>query len=473
MGLVPLPCQYESENPLSGPSRTKSRRTRGDGSIRKLPSGRWQARVTTPDGSYLALGTFATKAEASRAIRDYQVACDRNQDGRDGLAEIRLGDLVCRYIEQGTFKPRTRKLYARLHREWIDATLEVDDRSVALGSMRARDIAATDVREWEAVVRELSRSRARARRERAHRRPSSVNADIRTWAREHGFDVVRTGRIPGAVRDAWHAAGSPRPQVADEPPNLGMTEAAQAYRLLSAVLLSAVNDGVLDATPCKIRGAGSNDEVGRHERVPLSRDEVLAIVDDIPERYRLAVIFAAQVGLRYSEQFALRRRDLRFTGDHMIVRVERAIVDGSGAKVRFGAPKSKAGLREIPVYGDLVAAMREYLTAAVASESDALVFVTSGGNPPSSAHLNKLLKRAAAATGHPSFSWHDLRHTAAGFAVQAGTPQVDLMRLLGHSSTRAAARYQHANDQRMHESARRVGDVLSAAMSRDQAPAAA
>ena len=42
-------------------------RRRGFGNVRKLPSGRWQARYWLPGGGHLAApGTFATKAEANR-----------------------------------------------------------------------------------------------------------------------------------------------------------------------------------------------------------------------------------------------------------------------------------------------------------------------------------------------------------------------------------------------------------------------
>lgn len=48
---------------------TRTLRDRGTGSIRKLPSGRWQARVLL-EGKHVALGSFTQKADANAALRD-------------------------------------------------------------------------------------------------------------------------------------------------------------------------------------------------------------------------------------------------------------------------------------------------------------------------------------------------------------------------------------------------------------------
>ena len=46
--------------------RTSHRRS--SGAIRRLPSGRWQPRFTTPDGAMRTIGTFAAEAEADQAL---------------------------------------------------------------------------------------------------------------------------------------------------------------------------------------------------------------------------------------------------------------------------------------------------------------------------------------------------------------------------------------------------------------------
>lgn len=43
---------------------------RASGALRRLSSGRWQARYTSQDGLQRTLGTFETKAEADLALAD-------------------------------------------------------------------------------------------------------------------------------------------------------------------------------------------------------------------------------------------------------------------------------------------------------------------------------------------------------------------------------------------------------------------
>jgi len=48
------------------------------------------------------------------------------------------------------------------------------------------------------------------------------------------------------------------------------------------------------------------------------------------------------------------------------------------------------------------------------------------------------------AAGRPDLRFHDLRHTSAVFAAQTGATLAELMARLGHSTSVAAMRYQHA-----------------------------
>ncbi|WP_289019985.1 hypothetical protein [uncultured Ornithinimicrobium sp.] len=72
--------------------------------------------------------------------------------------------------------------------------------------------------------------------------------------------------------------------------------------------------------------------------------------------------------------------------------------------------------------------------------------------------LNKAWHPAWAAAGRPDLRWHDLRHTGAVFAAQAGATLAELMARLGHSTHKAALRYQHAAADRD----ARIAEALSA-----------
>ena len=60
---------------------------RASGAVRKLPSGRWQARYTGPDGAMRTLGTFPTKAAA-----DHELAHEVSRMARGTWRDPRLGD---------------------------------------------------------------------------------------------------------------------------------------------------------------------------------------------------------------------------------------------------------------------------------------------------------------------------------------------------------------------------------------------
>ena len=51
----------------------------------------------------------------------------------------------------------------------------------------------------------------------------------------------------------------------------------------------------------------------------------------------------------------------------------------------------------------------------------------------------------------PGFRFHDLRHTGNQLAAEAGATTRELMRRMGHSTVRAAMRYQHSTDRRDRE----------------------
>ncbi|WP_460704057.1 tyrosine-type recombinase/integrase [Luteococcus sediminum] len=73
--------------------------------------------------------------------------------------------------------------------------------------------------------------------------------------------------------------------------------------------------------------------------------------------------------------------------------------------------------------------------------------------------LYKVFKPARAAAGRPDLRWHDLRHTGATMAAQAGATTKELMTRLGHSTVGLAMRYQHAAAERDAELAQRLSEM--------------
>src|SRR5699024_1846725 len=70
------------------------------------------------------------------------------------------------------------------------------------------------------------------------------------------------------------------------------------------------------------------------------------------------------------------------------------------------------------------------------------------GGPIGSGERSRVLRPAREVIGRPDMTWHHLRHTGATLAAIAGATQAELQARIGHSSTRAAAIYQHARSER-------------------------
>ena len=131
-------------------------RKRRFGAIRQLPSRRWQARWSLPDGSSVAADrTFATRAEADRYLAELELRL-RGGGGRDPRAgNATVKEWSDRWLGSSThLKPKTRVGYESLLRSTILPTF---------GRSRLRDLEPLAVREWAASLsrRDLSPSRVR------------------------------------------------------------------------------------------------------------------------------------------------------------------------------------------------------------------------------------------------------------------------------------------------------------------------
>lgn len=71
---------------------------------------------------------------------------------------------------------------------------------------------------------------------------------------------------------------------------------AKAYRLLKAIMNTAVSDGMIKRNPCTIKGGGAENSP---ERPVLSISEVFALAEAIDRRYRALVLLAPFANLRW------------------------------------------------------------------------------------------------------------------------------------------------------------------------------
>ena len=342
------------------------------GTVRKLPSGRWQARYSAPDGrQHSAATTFQTKADASAWLATVQADQIRGvlPAPRKTASKTTLTDYAVRWLEDRELKPSSRAQYDRLLHKVI-----LPD----LGKLPLRSITADDVKAWHA-------------------------------------------RLAGT----------------------GPSQRAQAYQILSTIMASAVDDGMIPASPCRIRGAGS---VPRAKTIrPATLPELETITAMMPERLRLLVLLSAWCALRFGESTELRRRDVDL--EQGVLRIRRGVSRARGEYV-VGTPKSAAGVRDVAVPPHLLPMLADHLEQHAQPGRDGLLFPAAGGGhlSPSSVYVHFYPARHRA--GRDDLRWHDLRHTGAVLAAATGATLAELMARLGHSSPRMALRYQHASADR-------------------------
>lgn len=240
-------------------------------------------------------------------------------------------------------------------------------------------------------------------------------------------------------------------------------QAAKAYRLLRAMLNTAVADGLLARNPCRIPGAGQE----RSPERPLAQPaDVLRLATAIDPRYRALILLAATGGLRVGELLGLQRHHIDL--DERTVHVEQQALELQDGTRIVTPPKTDAGRRTVAIPDTTADALAEHLDRYAQSSPDAWVFVGDHGGPLRRLTLQKAWTRARQATGMTHITLHDLRHAGATLAAWTGASTRELMARLGHNTPRAALRYQHAAASRDREIADRLGRLFDPPSPEDQ-----
>jgi integrase len=192
----------------------------------------------------------------------------------------------------------------------------------------------------------------------------------------------------------------------------GPVTVAKAYRLLGAILNTAVRDERIRENPSQIKGA---DRESSPERPVLSVAEVYRLADAIEPRYRALILLATFGNLRWGELAGLRRRNLDL--GNRTVRVVETVYELD--RLVKGTPKSEASTRMITLPALIMRELRRHLETFTPPGSDAFVFVHAKGGQLRRSNFSKPWARAVDAAGLPSgVHVHDLRHTGNTLAAR-------------------------------------------------------
>ncbi len=248
-----------------------------------------------------------------------------------------------------------------------------------------------------------------------------------------------TARSIGDFRDRLRSVGVTVPTTRKI---LATLHGALAYAISQDWVATNVAHG--------IRVIGPRDE-GSKKIAPPSKKDIRALLDAADEGFRVMLLFAASAGARAGEQWAVRWRhvDLDNSKLHIAGRV-----DAYGEE---GPPKTKAGLRTVPMSDQLTAMLKAWKLKSQFKKPDDLVFPNSEGKHIGHDNLVKrrfvpLFEKLEAAhkansTGFSPpcrFNWHALRHFAISCWIEAGLTPKTVQTFAGHASLQVTMdRYGH------------------------------
>jgi integrase len=226
------------------------------------------------------------------------------------------------------------------------------------------------------------------------------------------------------------------------------TQASRAYGLLKSIMDTAVEDELIAASPCTIRGAATA-KTGRPVEPPTD-EELDIIVDTIAPKYKTLVLMAAWGAFRFGELTELRRKDILINYvddqvDIIQVNVDRQVTLGDDGKPVVGPTKTEAGVRKVALPPFLNDDVLNHLEKFVGRGNEALLFPAAHGGHLRQSTLAKAWYPARAAAGRSDLSFHGLRHFGGTkFGQLPNISTRELQDRLGHASYQAAMRYQHS-----------------------------
>lgn len=250
---------------------------------------------------------------------------------------------------------------------------------------------------------------------------------------------------------------------------IGRATISYVHRVLRSVLTDALNDGIISSNPCsdvkppRVRKQRNVEVMSRKEI-----SEFLKFAEQTP--YAMLFKVALYTGMRLGELLGLTWRAIDFSQGtlHVFQQIRTRHIKGSDRLP--DRPKTESGVRFLPLGKDLLSDLKEFYScqqiqihkAGSSWKNLDYVFPSSVGTPLQPGLLQKSAKQIFNAMKLPnSFTFHNLRHTAASIMLSDGMALTEVSRYLGHSSPAITAQiYAHLIPGGL-EKARNIQDALS------------
>ena len=239
------------------------------------------------------------------------------------------------------------------------------------------------------------------------------------------------------------------------------------HRVLKEALRHAVGWQLLERNPADAVTAPRAERV---EMRSLDADEVGRLLDGCrDDDMRRLVFTAVSTGLRLGELLGLRWSDVDLKARAATIRRTAQYLGQEGVQLR--SPKTSRSRRTVSLSPATVSVLREHRAAqnerrllmGPAYVDEDAVFCAPDGRlvPPYS--ISGRFRRLVRRIGLGSLRFHDLRHTSATLALQAGIPAQVVSRRLGHASVAFTLdTYAHVLPDQQREAADLMDTVLPA-----------
>lgn len=355
---------------------------RGLGSIRKLPSGRYQVRYTDPNGvRRTARTTFSAKSQAEFELTKIRNAVENGTWTVDESPQA--GDL----------DPKTITL-SQLASHWRSQQVNA----------KGQPLSPNTLAEYERLIdRTLGKL---------------ASKPIRAITRQN----IETWRAPEIKRA----------------PN----QTSKAYKHLKTLMTWAHKRAWIATNPCDIERATAYTP--SEPEAPNSR-QVQIMLENSPAPFQAILALAAYGGLRKGEILELRRKDIEIVKDGtetwIRVNVSRGVIWDRG-KAIVRKPKTEASIRSLLLplaASDLISAHLNRISI----DPDALLFPRKeqGNDHMGEYQINPLWRRVRALAGYAG-RFHALRTFAATEFAKLNPTNKELMDRFGHRDIKTAMRYQ-------------------------------
>jgi integrase len=169
-------------------------------------------------------------------------------------------------------------------------------------------------------------------------------------------------------------------------------------------------------------------------------DELLRLADFCGE-YRLMILLAGFLGLRWAELIALTPEDIDLK--EKIIKVNKSLTEAKGGLKGVGTKSGNS--RVLPIPDFLINELRPLL---IATPEGVSVFRSKrDGNLRKSNFSRRVFQPAVKLAGLSNVTFHELRHTAISQQISGGADVVSVSKVAGHSSPATTLRiYTHELD---------------------------